>query len=268
MPTARMEGHKSLGLLEDMCFGQAQLRRIDCLLWTECGDSSCNWLTYCLILVRYQSQLVSTSSPQWNHRAYCQGEKLPLEWPWHYGQGQPCWSIYRSCKLNACSQADRLQPSWQDRPRAWGFVMATSHPCILLKWIFLLIHHGMVDTPCKSILLLRLIDLTAGLVHLNSELRVCSRSERVQLSWQGALGWNCCSQTDSLQLNWVLKLQLPWHIAAELTSCSQADKLQRSLLHCSCAFKIELIACSWADRWQPSWKRHAYCSWHFRFHKN
>ena len=37
--------------------------------------------------------------------------------------------------------------------------MATSHPCILLKWIFLLIHHGMVDAPCKSILLLRLIDL-------------------------------------------------------------------------------------------------------------
>ena len=31
-------------------------------------------------------------------------------------------------------------------------------PCILLKWIFLLIHHGMVDTPGKNILLLSLID--------------------------------------------------------------------------------------------------------------
>jgi len=58
--------------------------------------------------------------------------------------------------------------------------MATSHPCILLKGIILLIPHGMVDTCCKSLLLLRLIDLTAGLVHqvqsleFAAALNVCS----------------------------------------------------------------------------------------------
>ena len=47
----------------------------------ECGNSSCNWLTYCLILVRHLSDWCYHQFPN-GITPYFMGAKLPVEWPW------------------------------------------------------------------------------------------------------------------------------------------------------------------------------------------
>lgn len=131
MPSTRMEGDRSLGLLEDMYFGQARLRRIDCLLWTECGDSSCNWLTYSLVFVRYQSNWCQPAVP--NGITSCL-----LSDPGTMARGRPVGqstaavSLMHAAKLTGYNQAGKTGPGLE------------------ALWWLLPLHTAKVDISCHA----------------------------------------------------------------------------------------------------------------------
>lgn len=100
-----------------MCFGQAHLRRIDCLVWTECGDSSCNWLTYCLIFVRCQSNWCRPAVPNGITGLTVKAQSCLLSDPGTMAKGNPVGqstaavSSTHAAKLTGYNQAGKTGPT-------------------------------------------------------------------------------------------------------------------------------------------------------------
>ena len=191
-----------------------------------------------------------------------------------------------------------MQPSWQitatlTRPAQLlqlGLRLCDGHlPPLHTDEVDIAAHHqGIVDTPCKTMVLLRLgtrgclgrarvmlwmqwtvtactllwLVATRNTAHIFgggmlfklgrgfTQLTECSWADKLHLSWQLSL---------PLQLSW----QRSWQVAAELTDYSSANMMQLRWQVSS-----ELTGCSWADvlqtSWQLSWRVAAgltSCSW-------
>ncbi len=82
---------------------------------------------------------------------------------------------------------------------------------------------------------------------LQDRLANYANANKLQVSWQGTLGWN--SQTDGLQLRWMC--------AAELTRRTWFELLQpnwQSAVELNLKIAAALMNCSRADNLQPSWQ--------------